>query len=61
MEDVVVLILASFLVGLRGEETLKIFLGETKEFFDVGQAHGIHNHVIFPLKEIFKSEKGESY
>ena len=59
--DVAVFVLASFLAALRGEETLKIVLGETKEFYKEGQSHGNHKHVILPLRGRFKGESGESY
>ena len=53
--------MASFLAALRGEEALKIVLGETKEYYKEGQAHGNHKHVILPLRASFKGESGESY
>ena len=54
-------VLASFLTTLRGEEALKIVLGEAKEFYKEGQSHGNHKHVILPLRGRFKGESGESY
>lgn len=48
--DVVVFILASFLVGLRGEEILKIYFRETKYFLDDMESHVKHQNVILLLR-----------
>ena len=48
--------LASFLADLRGEETLKIILGETKDHLKEGQDCENHKHVIIPLRGKFKGE-----
>ena len=56
-----VAVFVSFLAGLRGEEILRIVLGETKDFPEVGQAQGNRKHMRLPLKGIFKGDSGESY
>ena len=59
--DIAVFILGSFLGGLRGEETLRIVLGEAREFLEEGEANGKHSHVVLPLRGRFKGEDGEGY
>ena len=59
--DVVVFVLVSFLAGLRGEEILRIVLGETMDFPEVGQAQGNRKHMRLPLRGIVKGDSGESY
>ena len=54
-------ILVSFLAGLRGEEILRIVLGETMDFPEVGQAQGNRKHMRLPLRGIVKGDSGESY
>jgi len=58
---VVVFVLTSFLVGLRGEYTSKIFLGETKDFLDRKESHMKHKHVILSLIRRFKGDNYKSY
>ena len=48
--------LRSFLAGLRGEETLRIVLRESRDFLEEGEANEKHNHVVLPLRGSFKGE-----
>ena len=57
--DTAVFVLSSFLAKLRGEETLRIVLGESREFLEEGEANGKHSHVVLPLRGRFKGENGE--
>ena len=54
--NIVVFILASFLGGLRGEEILKLVLGETRDFIDESETHWKYKHVVLPLRGRFKGE-----
>ena len=59
--DMGVFILASFLAGLRGEETLKLVLGETRDYLDEAENHRSYKHVVLPLRGRFKGESGENF
>ena len=59
--DMAVFILASFLAGLRGEETLKLVLGETRDYIDEAENHYKFKHVVLPLRGRFKGESGEGF
>ena len=48
--DMAVFILASFLAGLRGEETLKLVLGETRDYLEEAENHYKLKHVVLPLR-----------
>ena len=52
--DMAVFIFASFLGGLRGDETLKLFLGETRDFIDESEKHLKDKCVVLPLRGRFK-------
>ena len=54
-------ILIAFLGALRGEEVVKMVLGETREYFALSINNAKHKHVILPLKGRFKGENGEGY
>ena len=58
--DMSVFILASFLAALRGEETLKISLGERMDYCAETEKNMKHKHVVLPLRGRFKQENGES-
>ena len=60
LSDMAVFVLASFLVALREEKTLKISLGETREFFEEAERHSKHGHVILLLRGIFKGDNREN-
>ena len=57
--NVTVFVFAYFFAGLREEETLKIVLGETRNYIEESQGNLQHKHVILPLRSIFKGENGE--
>ena len=59
--NVAVFVLASFLVALRGEETLKIILGETRNYFEESQGSLQHKHAVLPLRGTFKGENSEGF
>ena len=59
--DLAVFTLASFLAGLRGEETMKMVLGETRDFIDESESHHEYPHIVLPLRGRFKGETGEGY
>ena len=59
--DMAVFILASFLTGLRGEETFKLVLGETREYLEETESHYKFKHVVLPLRGRFKGESGEGF
>ena len=61
ISDAALFILASFLGGLRGEETLKLVLGEARQYITEAENHCKHKHVILPLRGRFKGETGESF
>ena len=44
--DLAVFTLASFLAGLRGEETMKMVLGETRDFIDESESHHEYPHIV---------------
>ena len=52
--DMAVFVLSSFLSALRGEETLKISLSETRYYFAEARGNAKHGHVVFPLRGRFK-------
>lgn len=59
--NIAVFVLASFLEALRGEKTLKIVLGETRNYFQENQCNLQHKHVVLPLRGRFKGEDGEGF
>lgn len=59
--DMTVFILASFLAGLRGEETLKLVLGETRDCLEEVENHYKFKHVVLSLRGPFKGESGEGF
>ena len=61
LADMSVFILASFLAALRGEETLKISLGETRDYYAEAENNIKHKHIVLPLRGRFKGENGEGY
>ena len=61
LADMAVFSLASFLAALRGEETLKISLGETRNYFAEAENNLKHKHVVLPLRGRFKGENGEGF
>lgn len=56
LADIFVFVLTSFLVALRGEEILKIFLGETMEYSEEVENNQKHGHVVLPFRGRFKGE-----
>ena len=56
-----VFVLASFLVDLRGEETLKLVIGETRDYIDEAENHYKLKHIVLPLRGRFKGESGEGF
>ena len=54
--DMTVFILASFLGGLRVDQTLKLVLGETRDFINESEKHLKDEHVVLPLRGRFKGE-----
>ena len=61
ISDAALFILASFLGGLRGEETLKLVLGEARQYITEAENHCKHKHVILPLRGRFKGETCELF
>ena len=61
IQDAALFILASFLGGLRGEETLKLVLGEARQYIAEAENHCKHKYAIFPLRGRFKGETGEYF
>ena len=59
--NVAVFVLVSFLEALRGEETLKIILGETPNYFGESQCNLQHKHVVLPLRGRFKGQNCEGF
>ena len=59
--NVAVFMLPSLLAGLRGEETLKIILEDTRNYIEEIQGNLQHKHVVLPLRGRFKGEDGESF
>ena len=59
--DMAVFILALFLAGLRGEETLKLVLGETRDYLEEAENNYKLKHVVLPLRGRFKGESGEDF
>ena len=59
--DMGVFILASFLAGLRGEETLKLVLGETRDYIHESENHRTYKYVVLPLRGRFKGESGGNF
>ena len=59
--NIVVFILASFLGGLRGEETLKLVLGESRDFIDESETHRKYKHVVLPLRGRFNGKSGKDF
>ena len=55
------LILVSFLGGLRGDDTLKLELGETVAYIDESENHRKHKNVVLPLRKRFKETSGEGF
>ena len=56
-----VFIFASFLVGLRGEETLELVLGETHDYIHESKNHRTYKHVDLPFRGRFKGGSGENF
>ena len=54
--DMTVFILASFLGGLRVDQTLKLVLGETRDFINESEKHLKDEHVVLLLRGRFKGE-----
>ena len=54
-------ILASFLAGLRGKETLKLALSETCDYIHESENHRSYKYVVSPLRGRFKGEGGENF
>ena len=54
----VAFILDSFLGSLRGEDVVKMVLGETKEYFVLDMSNITYKHVVLPLRGRFKREMG---
>ena len=61
LADMSVFVLASLLAALRGEETLKISLGNTRDYFEEAKKNLQLKHVVIPLRGSFKGENGEGY
>ena len=61
ISDAALFILASFLGGLRGEETLKLVLGKARQYIAESKNHYKHKHTILLLRGRFKCETGESF
>ena len=59
--DMGVFILASFLAGLRGEETLKLVLGETRDYIHESENHRTYKYVVLPLRGRFKGEMVKTF
>ena len=56
--DMEVFILASFLAELRGEETMKLVLGEICDHLDESENRRTYKHVVLPLRGRFNGESG---
>ena len=54
-------LLFGYLLGLRGEEIMKVDAGGFLKYLDIGAAHTQHPHVIVPLIGRLKGETGERY
>lgn len=55
------LLIIGYLLGLRGEEIVKVDIGGLAKYIDVGAQHSEHPHVIVPLVGRLKGETGERY
>ena len=55
------MLLFGYLLGLRGEEIVKVDIGGLIKYIDVGAGHESHPHVIVPLVGRLKGETGERY
>ena len=59
--DMAVFILASFLTGLQGEKTLKLVLGDTRDYFGEAKNHYKFKCIVLFLFCRFKRESGEGF
>ena len=57
--DLAVFTLASFLAELRGDEPMKMVLGETRDCINESEIYHEYPHIFLPLRGRFKEETGE--
>lgn len=53
--------MSSSIFGLCGEETLKIIIGETRDYLDVVESHEKCKYVVLLLRGGLKGENGEGF
>ena len=59
--DIAIVFLFSLLAVLRGEETLKISLSKTRDYFEEARGSAKHGYIVLPLRGRFKEENREGY
>ncbi len=59
--EMAMFLLIGYLLGLRGEEILKVEVTGLLKYFEAGKRHARHPHVMITLLGRFKSERGERF
>ena len=59
--EIAFFLVTTFCLGLRGEEVVKLDISGFNTYFDSGETHPEHPHVMIPLQGRFKGETGERW